>query len=333
VNTIRNELVEFIEKLIKDGSVEKNPEDVHIFHKCDGCAVDPIVGVRYHCTVCDDFDYCQKCKATKEHPQHEFQTIEKFVFMDYMKEYCAIRFLGVIKPFLDYKDKFIAQLKDLFISLIDGFTLKKPQNYFKEILASHCALFEKNREEIDKKFKEQEEIVPIALIALFGRWEKNNGAAIRLILIETLSLMGHVLETTKKSLNLTFAVSANVLKSIITGVLGPADSTGLVNKVYENVDLTAILLTNVFDSEKRINNLPDLITQTIVWSEGFKKVYGKIAHDSLQLSLGIAEKIDVAMNLGGVLEIVFQDTEKVKDLNEKLEKVLEKVKNIALLPI
>jgi len=39
--------------------------------KCDGCGVKPIVGIRYKCTVCYDFDYCENCEATKEHT-HNF---------------------------------------------------------------------------------------------------------------------------------------------------------------------------------------------------------------------------------------------------------------------
>jgi len=36
--------------------------------KCDGCGVCPIVGPRYNCTVCHDFDLCSKCEASAGHP-------------------------------------------------------------------------------------------------------------------------------------------------------------------------------------------------------------------------------------------------------------------------
>jgi len=36
--------------------------------RCDGCNVYPIVGPRYNCTVCPDFDLCAKCEAASVHP-------------------------------------------------------------------------------------------------------------------------------------------------------------------------------------------------------------------------------------------------------------------------
>lgn len=44
------------------------PNEVHERVECDGCGVCPIVGVRYKCSVSKDFDYCEKCEATKDHP-------------------------------------------------------------------------------------------------------------------------------------------------------------------------------------------------------------------------------------------------------------------------
>jgi hypothetical protein len=52
-----------------------NKEVVHTFVKCDGCGVKPIIGARYKCSVCYDFDYCQNCEASKEHA-HPFLKIK-----------------------------------------------------------------------------------------------------------------------------------------------------------------------------------------------------------------------------------------------------------------
>ena len=59
-------MMEDFEKLKTLGKV------VHPMYICDGCGMDPIVGARYKCTVCDDFDYCEACeekfKSEHKHP-------------------------------------------------------------------------------------------------------------------------------------------------------------------------------------------------------------------------------------------------------------------------
>jgi len=49
------------------GTVGATTPDGQAIHRayCDGCQVSPIVGARWQCTVCADFDYCDTCYATK----------------------------------------------------------------------------------------------------------------------------------------------------------------------------------------------------------------------------------------------------------------------------
>lgn len=42
---------------------------------CDGCKSKGILGVRYKCAVCADFDFCSKCEASIDHP-HPFLKIK-----------------------------------------------------------------------------------------------------------------------------------------------------------------------------------------------------------------------------------------------------------------
>jgi uncharacterized CHY-type Zn-finger protein len=37
---------------------------------CDGCGASPLFGIRYKCSVCPNFDYCETCedRLTHEHP-------------------------------------------------------------------------------------------------------------------------------------------------------------------------------------------------------------------------------------------------------------------------
>ena len=50
------------EKQIKNKEEKKKKKAVHIEYICDGCDAEPIVGVRYKCTICEDFDFCEKCE-------------------------------------------------------------------------------------------------------------------------------------------------------------------------------------------------------------------------------------------------------------------------------
>ena len=55
----------------KTPKTEEKP--IHEGITCDGCGVTPIVGSRYKCSVCQNFDYCEFCeeKHAEEH-QHPF---------------------------------------------------------------------------------------------------------------------------------------------------------------------------------------------------------------------------------------------------------------------
>ena len=51
---------------------------IHFGVTCDGCGVFPIVGCRYKCAVCDDFDFCEECEKKKgEEHNHPFLKISK----------------------------------------------------------------------------------------------------------------------------------------------------------------------------------------------------------------------------------------------------------------
>ena len=51
---------------------------VHLHYFCDGCKKGPIIGTRYKCTICNDFDYCEECEEkNRETHKHPFLKIRK----------------------------------------------------------------------------------------------------------------------------------------------------------------------------------------------------------------------------------------------------------------
>jgi hypothetical protein len=47
---------------------KESSEPVHYNTRCDGCDQFPLVGVRYKCSVCPDYDLCSKCESKNVHP-------------------------------------------------------------------------------------------------------------------------------------------------------------------------------------------------------------------------------------------------------------------------
>jgi len=56
--------------------INSSDQEVHQNIACDGCNVSPIVGVRYKCSVCKNFDFCAMCEERRGHV-HAFLKIYK----------------------------------------------------------------------------------------------------------------------------------------------------------------------------------------------------------------------------------------------------------------
>lgn len=57
---------------------KKELKEIHYNVSCDGCKMKPLVGKRYKCKGCFNFDYCEKCyEKNKLTHKHEFNVIEK----------------------------------------------------------------------------------------------------------------------------------------------------------------------------------------------------------------------------------------------------------------
>ena len=76
-NQIVNKITENLEKKeikLKAGAPKKEEnKKVHVGIHCNGCGVNPIVGNRFKCAICDNFDYCEKCESLhKDSHKHPF---------------------------------------------------------------------------------------------------------------------------------------------------------------------------------------------------------------------------------------------------------------------
>lgn len=61
---------------IENNIPNSNFRNIHFGVECDGCGVSPILGCRYKCSVCDDYDLCEECeKKLAEKHGHNFLKI------------------------------------------------------------------------------------------------------------------------------------------------------------------------------------------------------------------------------------------------------------------
>ena len=49
------------------GARQSQPSSIHYNVECDVCGIAPIVGRRFNCTVCSNYDLCERCEASTAH--------------------------------------------------------------------------------------------------------------------------------------------------------------------------------------------------------------------------------------------------------------------------
>lgn len=74
-NNIKNSADLVFNSMENSPSPTKNSlgDSVQSGYYCNGCAAEPIVGRRFHCLTCDDFDLCEKCYFYTGH-KHDMKT-------------------------------------------------------------------------------------------------------------------------------------------------------------------------------------------------------------------------------------------------------------------
>ena len=80
VDNIKNEI---INSIIEASKIDNRPKQKkaknkveHNGIKCNNCGMFPIIGIRYKCIECDNYNFCEKCEKTRNHP-HLFYKIRK----------------------------------------------------------------------------------------------------------------------------------------------------------------------------------------------------------------------------------------------------------------
>ena len=116
------------------GEKEMREKGIHRNYICDGCGMNPIVGIRYHCLSCQNFDYCINCmEENKVKHKHSFKAIEKpinyelsyddkenYLYFEIKPEYNYLKGLFFYKTneknyeldILKIRDKFYNELTD-----------------------------------------------------------------------------------------------------------------------------------------------------------------------------------------------------------------------------
>lgn len=87
---VEEKIQEKIEEKVKP--VPKKPEVHQFIHRsitCDGCRKHPLVGVRYKCMVCDDYDLCKDCESNGHpHPMLRIpETQESYLYLTLRRQF------------------------------------------------------------------------------------------------------------------------------------------------------------------------------------------------------------------------------------------------------
>ena len=62
INEEKGQQTSYDPKAEGDGDNKSKLNGIHSGIKCKGCGMKPIVGCRFKCLLCDNFDYCEKCE-------------------------------------------------------------------------------------------------------------------------------------------------------------------------------------------------------------------------------------------------------------------------------
>ncbi|CAD8112630.1 unnamed protein product [Paramecium sonneborni] len=118
--------------------VPQQQKMIHSHYKCDGCQTAPIVGTRFKCLECPNFDLCESCQFKNLHHNHKlFKISNPQELEDYQKTYCQkpkpctqneVRHVG---PFPHIFNNFIQFVEDPKFKELKKTAAQVTQEFFK----------------------------------------------------------------------------------------------------------------------------------------------------------------------------------------------------------
>mmetsp|Transcript_10030 Transcript_10030/g.11416 ORF Transcript_10030/g.11416 Transcript_10030/m.11416 type:complete len:113 (+) Transcript_10030:948-1286(+) len=77
---ILDECKDYFQKQKASHEENKFKQVIHRNVTCDNCQASPILGVRYRCVVCEDYDLCSKCECEDihKHPMLKISNPKKY---------------------------------------------------------------------------------------------------------------------------------------------------------------------------------------------------------------------------------------------------------------
>jgi len=244
---------------IEEPKLDNASANIHRFVKCDGCGVKPIVGTRYKCSICDDFDYCEKCEATKEHA-HPFLKMKNSNCRPYGHFYEAdLPFQGIRNRCAEWKCKAFQGFMNACGKAQEG--LNKPGEVLKNIFEEIKEVPKKEepkKEEPKKEVPKKEEPKPIVPVDIYKLYD--------VALIKEVKSVPEVIHPEDKEFYRTI-----VIKN--TGILDYPQGAyikNMENEWSQRVLLPLLEINKEYSCILRVKSVQKVGTYTTKWRVAFK---------------------------------------------------------------
>jgi len=243
------------EPKVESNAEAQNAKPIHSYVTCDGCGVKPIVGVRYKCSVCDDFDYCEVCEATKEHA-HEFLKIK------------APRRYGC--PYMRHQNAPSMGIRNRCHELLKSNNFNSLMNKPKEIFNS---LFEKKEEPKEEPKIEipKVEVPKVEIIQVIPQPQPEVFKLYDVVLSKEIKNLPEIITVDDKDLYKTISVKN-------TGILDFPQGTYIKNsdqKYAQKTLIPALEINKEYSAVLRIKLPQKIGNHTSTWVVAFKNEEGK----------------------------------------------------------